>query len=197
MMDSLASEVKSGHMAGPIHPYAAIGVKINGFMAVPKPSGDRRQVRNCFKIKVYNPKNLQVGNMSSPKGASFNEGVPASLLDQWQVVQTTACNFSDTLARAGRSCIVAKSDMVAAYKGMKITQPLFLPLLDIFSNSCLLESEKAPVLQVLRSIVPGLETHIRGQGRLYVFRQNAFLYHYLHGLAKGPLASRSQGQSYR
>ena len=59
--------------------------------------------------------------MSSPRGASFNEGVPPSLLEQWRVVQTTARNFSDILARAGRSCIMAKSDMVAAYKG--ITKP--------------------------------------------------------------------------
>ena len=44
MMDALASEIKSEHMAGPIHPSAVTDVKINGFMAVPKPSGDRRQV---------------------------------------------------------------------------------------------------------------------------------------------------------
>ena len=54
--------------------------------------------------------------MSSPKGASFNEGVPDSLLKEWRVVQTTASNYSDMLARAGRFCIMAKSDMVAAYK---------------------------------------------------------------------------------
>ena len=44
MMDALASEIKSEHMAGPIHPSAVTDVKINGFMAVPKSSGDRRQV---------------------------------------------------------------------------------------------------------------------------------------------------------
>ena len=44
MMDALASEIKSEHMAGPIHPSTVADVKINGFMAVPKSSGDRRQV---------------------------------------------------------------------------------------------------------------------------------------------------------
>ena len=49
MMDSLANEVKSEHMAGPLHPASAPDVKVNGFMAVPKPSGDRRQVHKLQK----------------------------------------------------------------------------------------------------------------------------------------------------
>ena len=44
MMDSLATEVKHKHMAGPLPPGSVIGAKVNSFMAVPKPSGDRRQV---------------------------------------------------------------------------------------------------------------------------------------------------------
>lgn len=66
-----------------------------------------------------------MGNLSAPPGASFNEGIPDQLLKQWTVVQTTAQTFSEMLARAGRSCIMSKSDMVAAYKGKADTMPSF------------------------------------------------------------------------
>ena len=51
MMDSLATEIKMEHMAGPLHPESVPVANINGFMAVPKPSGDRRQVCS-FSINV-------------------------------------------------------------------------------------------------------------------------------------------------
>ena len=105
-------------MAGPLHPESDPGAKINSFMAVPKPSGDRRQVCSIrIKVKQIYQNPPQVGNLSAPPGASFNEGIPAQLLQQWTVVQTTARTFSEMLARAGKSCIMSKSDMVAAYKG--------------------------------------------------------------------------------
>ena len=55
--DALATEVKSGHMAGPLPMGSIKDAKVNGFMSVVKPGDARRQV----------------GNLSSPKGASFNE----------------------------------------------------------------------------------------------------------------------------
>lgn len=70
-----------------------------------------------MNYKQFTQHPVQVGNLSAPRGASFNEGIPAQLLQQWTVVQTTARTFSEMLAKAGRSCIMSKSDMVAAYKG--------------------------------------------------------------------------------
>ena len=50
IVDSLATEIKAGHMAGPLHPASHPDVKINGLMAVPKQSGDRRQVRSHYIV---------------------------------------------------------------------------------------------------------------------------------------------------
>jgi hypothetical protein len=74
MADALATEVKGKNLSGPLVPEMFPQTKINGFMAVPKASGDRRQV----------------GNLSSPKGSSFNEGIPPEVLQAWTVTQTTA-----------------------------------------------------------------------------------------------------------
>ena len=102
--DSLASEVKAKHMAGPLKQADHPDVKINGLMAVPKPSGDRRQI----------------GNLSSPPGKSFNDGVPKEALLEWPVYQTSARAFSDMVAKAGWFSIMSKSDMVAAYKTLPV-----------------------------------------------------------------------------
>lgn len=102
--DSLASEIKAKHMAGPLRKAEHPEVKINGLMAVPKPSGDRRQV----------------GNLSSPRGLSFNDGIPGAALLEWPVFQTSARAFSEMIARAGWGSIMSKSDMVAAYKTLPV-----------------------------------------------------------------------------
>jgi len=102
--DSLASEIKAEHMAGPLRKTDHPNVKINGLMAVPKPSGDRRQI----------------GNLSSPHGQSFNDGIPEEALLEWPVHQTSARAFSDMVAKAGWNSIMSKSDMVAAYKTLPV-----------------------------------------------------------------------------
>ena len=71
--------------------------KINGFMAVHKASGDRRQV----------------GNLSSPEGKTFNEGIPPEVLQAWPVKQTTAKQFAIKITRAGQNAILGKYAMVA------------------------------------------------------------------------------------
>ena len=44
--DALATEIKSGYMAGPFVPGYIRNGKINGFISVVKPDGARRQVGN-------------------------------------------------------------------------------------------------------------------------------------------------------
>ena len=104
MADALATEVKVGNMAGPLDPELFPHVKINAFMAIPKPNGDRRQV----------------GNLSSPEEFSFNDGIPPEVLAIWSVTQTTAKQFSHKITAAGWSSIMSKSDMVSAYKTMQV-----------------------------------------------------------------------------
>lgn len=103
--DAIAGEIKDGHLAGPLPMQA--DVKINSWMAIPKPNGHRRQV----------------GNLSSPDGCSFNDGIPTSFLSQWPVTQTTAKAFSFMLAQAGQGAIMSCSDMVAAYKTLPVCIP--------------------------------------------------------------------------
>ena len=106
MADALATEVKGKNLSGPLVPEMFPQTKINGFMAVPKASGDRRQV----------------GNLSSPKGSSFNEGIPPEVLQTWTITQTTARQFAELVTRAGWNSLLSKCDMVAAYKTLKVCQ---------------------------------------------------------------------------
>ena len=98
MADALATEVKGGNMAEPMNPDGFPHTKINAFMAIPKPSGHRRQV----------------GNLSAP------EGIPESVLKTWRVTQTTAKQFSHKITRAGRNAVMSKCVMVNAYKTIKV-----------------------------------------------------------------------------
>ena len=102
--DSLATEIKSGHMAGPLPINTVKDGKVNGFMAVEKADGSRRQV----------------GNLSAPPKLSFNDGISPETLKQWRVVQTTAREFSDMLARCGQGAFMSCCDMVAAYKCLPV-----------------------------------------------------------------------------
>ena len=132
MADALATEVKGENLSGPLDPERFPKTKINGFMAVPKASGDRRQV----------------GNLSSPEGSSFNDGIPLEVLQVWPVTQTTARQFSVKITRAGRNSILSKCDMVAAYKTMKVCQDQrmlqgFLFCGKLFIDLCLIFGDKA------------------------------------------------------
>ena len=98
------SEVKAGHLAGPFDKGSIPNAKINGFMSVSKPDGSRRQI----------------GNLSAPKGLSFNDGIPVSTLKTWTVKQTTSKEVANMIVRAGRDCILSCSDMVAAYKNIPV-----------------------------------------------------------------------------
>ena len=84
--DALVQGVKMGHMVGPLLPGQIPDAKVNGFLPVVKGGGARRQV----------------GNMSAPKGFSFNDGSVPLTLNQWKVFQTSSNQLSHMLARAGR-----------------------------------------------------------------------------------------------
>ena len=130
--DALATEVKAGHMAGPLNIGQVADAKVNGFVSIGKPDGSRRQV----------------GNLSHPPGLSFNDNIDPEVLDTWHVKQTTACQFADMIMRAGRNAVMSCSDMVSAYKNMPVTKEQrrlqvfefcgkqFVDLMLIFGDKC-------------------------------------------------------------
>ena len=102
--DALATEIKAGHMAGPFPLGYIENAKINGLISVVKPDGSRRQV----------------GNLSAPKGRSFNDGIDPSLLKEWRVKQTTSRDIADMILRTGKDSILSCSDMTSAYKNLPV-----------------------------------------------------------------------------
>ena len=102
--DSLCTEIKEGHMAGPLEPYSIPNAKVNGFISVKKLDGSRRQ---C-------------GNLSSPEGSAFNDGIPDSTMKIWPVDQTTSKQFAEKLARAGFKALMCCCDLKSAYKCLPV-----------------------------------------------------------------------------
>ena len=100
VVDALASFVKKGHLAGPFHNLDKSKFKINQIMVADKPNGD---VRVC-------------GNLSSPSGSSFNEGIPDSYKERWPVTMMNAKQFAKMICDAGLNAHMACSDLKDAYK---------------------------------------------------------------------------------
>ena len=105
VVDALASFTKGGHFAGPIFNFDETKFKINSIMAVDKPGGH---------IRV-------VGNLSSPKGQSFNDGISEDRKGDWPVFMTTATQFAKMIVHAGRGAHMACSDLKDAYKMIPVT----------------------------------------------------------------------------
>ena len=104
--DAIATEVKQGRMAGPLPPGSVQDAKVNGFMAVTKGDGGRRQV----------------GNLSSPEGSSFNDGIDDSDLKEWAVHMLQATEVSTMIAECGTACLISCLDVKAAYKSIPVSQ---------------------------------------------------------------------------
>ena len=106
VVDALASFVKAGHMAGPIFHLDRAKFKVNSIMAVIKPGGHVRVV----------------GNLKSPKGQSFNEGIAEERKQDWPVSMTTVSQFAKMVFDAGPDAYIACSDVVDAYKMIPVSK---------------------------------------------------------------------------
>lgn len=105
MLDALLQAIKSGYITGP-HPLSPSTIgRINGFLSIPKPGGERRQV----------------GDMSSPKGLSFNCNVDKEMEQVWPMTQLTAKKFSWMIKRMGVGALMGKSDLSQAYKCLPVS----------------------------------------------------------------------------
>ena len=105
MLDALLNAIRSGYISGP-HCIDSVNVmRTNGFLSIPKPGGERRQV----------------GDMSSPRGMSFNDNVDMLVESEWPMTQLTAKKFSWMIKRMGVGALMGKSDLSQAYKCLPVT----------------------------------------------------------------------------
>ena len=105
VLDALLHAIKSGTISGPHKPTQDLTKRINSFLSIPKPDGERRQV----------------GDMSRPEGKSFNCNVDPSLSSCWPMSQLSAKQFSFMVLRMGRDSYMGKSDLSQAYKCIPVT----------------------------------------------------------------------------
>jgi hypothetical protein len=91
-------------VAGPLFNRDWSHYKINPILAVKKPVGHVRVV----------------SNLKSPKGQSFNEGIPEDRLADWPVSILTASNFAQMIVKAGRNALMSCSYMCDAYKMIQV-----------------------------------------------------------------------------
>ena len=104
VVDALAAFISKGHMAGPLFDQDVRRLKINSIMAVKKPGGHVRVV----------------GNLKSPEGLSFNDGIPEEKKKLWPVRQSTAKDFAIKILHAGPGSYMACSDLKDAYKMLPV-----------------------------------------------------------------------------
>ena len=103
--DAFAYFIVGGHFAGPIFDFDKSEFKINSIMAASKPGGHVRVV----------------GNLSHPKGQSFNDGISEDRKKDWPVFMTTVSQFAKMIVDAGRNAYMACSDLKDAYKMIPVT----------------------------------------------------------------------------
>ena len=92
-------------MAGPLQIGTIKDAKVCGLISIVKPGGDRRQV----------------GNLSAPKGSSFNDGIHPYALQEWIVKQTTTKQVAEMIWLSGKDSFLSCSDVVAAYKNLPVS----------------------------------------------------------------------------
>ena len=112
MLDTLLKAIRNKTIAGPFLPSAERCRRINAFLSVPKPGGERRQV----------------GDLSSPKATrsvvdkSFNGNVDPELELSWPLTQLSAQQFSHMILSMGKGSYLGKTDLSQAYKNIPVVE---------------------------------------------------------------------------
>ena len=112
VMDALFSAIKAETIAGPFEPTEERCWRINSFLSVPKPGGDRRQVGDLSRPGVT----------KTIADRSFNGNVDPSLRSCWPLEQINAKQFSFMVMSMGRGAWMGKSDLSQAYKCLPVTE---------------------------------------------------------------------------
>jgi hypothetical protein len=97
--DTIASWVTKQYVAGPFTYPPLPNIRVNSILAVPQPD----KTRICI-------------NVSLPEGRSFNDNIEKSSLEK--VKMASARQFGQMLMESGRNSLMAKPDIVDAYKNI-------------------------------------------------------------------------------
>jgi hypothetical protein len=96
--DAVAEWVHKGYAYGPVKAdQVPAGAKVSGIMVRPKPNGSVRVILN----------------LSAPKGNSVNDGIDK---DDFPAKMSSTAAWLEVLDRAGKGCLIMKTDWAAAYK---------------------------------------------------------------------------------
>jgi hypothetical protein len=97
--DTIASWITKKFVAGPFNNPPLPKFRVNSILGVPQPT----KTRVCI-------------NVSQPEGKSFNDNIDKTELER--VKMSSARQFGHMVMEAGRNCIMAKPDIVDAYKNI-------------------------------------------------------------------------------
>jgi hypothetical protein len=97
--DTIATWITKKFVAGPFDKPPLPQFRVNSILAVPQPN----KTRICI-------------NVSKPEGRSFNDNIEKTELEK--VKMSSARQFGHRIIEAGKNCIIAKPDIVDAYKNI-------------------------------------------------------------------------------
>jgi hypothetical protein len=96
--DAIAEWVKKGYAFGPVRQSEVPATaKVSGILVRPKPNGSVRVILN----------------LSAPKGRSVNDGIDKK---EFPAKMSSTAAWLKVLDRAGRGCLITKTDWASAYK---------------------------------------------------------------------------------
>ena len=121
-LESIAAFIRAGHMAGPFLltdlPYRPAQLKYIGLFGKQKPHGGSLRL-----IKYNQPlppqsssTSLPFSDHSSPRGRSFNDGIPDSVINEIKLHMGELHTIIDTILRAGRGAMMSKHDLSEAFQ---------------------------------------------------------------------------------
>ena len=110
VLDTLLKAVRDKVIAGPFKKAPDLCRRINSFLSIPKPGGDRRQVGDLS----------QSDKSKGPVDKSFNGNVDPSLKSVWPLNQLNAKQFSRMIRSMGVGARMGKSDLTQAYKNIPV-----------------------------------------------------------------------------
>ena len=123
-LESIAAFIRAGHMAGPFQlaelPYAPTQMKYIGLFGKQKPHGGALRLIN---------------DHSSPRGKSFNDGIPNHVINSIKLHMGSLANVVDTILHAGPGARMSKHDLSEAFQVLGVHPSQFpLQALQIFGS---------------------------------------------------------------
>ena len=123
-LESIAAFIRAGHMVGPFLPtdlpYRPAQLKYIGLFGKQKPHGGSLRLIN---------------DHSSPRGRSFNDGIPDAVIDDIKLHMGELSTIINTILRAGRGAKMSKHDLSEAFQILGVHPSQFpLQAIKIFGS---------------------------------------------------------------